>query len=399
MLFNAKTIEKELLQNRRYLHRNAETGFDLHKTRAFIIQELKNIGFSPYEVGGSVVAIMDFAGTGNTILLRADIDGLPIRENSGLSFACKTGNMHACGHDMHAAMLLGAARLLTAKKDKLRGKVKLLFQAAEEILQGAKAAVDKGVTKDVDAAVTMHVMTDSPFPVGTAVVAGGVSAPAADFFTIKVKGKACHGSAPQNGVDAISAAAHILLGLHSLSARELSVSNPAVLTVGEFIGGQAPNVIAEEVLLKGTLRAFDENVRTEVKKRLQEISATIAKAYRAKAKTVFTSGCPTLVNDESLSNLAFRAAQSVMDKVYRSSALVGGETAQKSGGSEDFAYISHAVPSVMVALAAGEREKGYNLPLHHTGVRFDENALGYGAALYAQIAAAYLTGEKYEKGK
>ncbi|MBO5481548.1 MAG: amidohydrolase [Clostridia bacterium] len=401
MLSRAKTIQEELIHNRRYLHRNAETGFRLHKTKTFITDELQSMGLSPYEVGGSVAAVLDFGGSTNTLLLRADVDALPMQEKSELSFACKTGNVHACGHDMHAAMLLGAARLLTEQKDKLCGRVKFLFQAAEESLEGAKAALDSGALKDVRAAMTLHVMTDSPYSTGTVVVADGVSAPAADFFEVKIKGKACHGSAPQNGVDAISAAAHVLLGLHELSARELSVSNPAVLTVGQITGGHSANVIAEETVFKGTLRAFDESVRENVKKRLQAISSSIAKAFRAKAKTAFVSGCPTLVNDRALSELAYLAAKAVSGKenVFRSSALTGSETAQKSGGSEDFAYISHAVPSVMLALAAGERKKGYDLPLHHAGVRFDEDALCYGAAVYAQVAVEYLKGESHGKGK
>ena len=401
VLSKAKTLQKELVTFRRKLHEYAETGFDLPKSRAYIIEKLHGLGIECEEVGGSIVATLTMGEGEQCILLRADIDALPIREQSGEKFACRTGNMHACGHDLHAAMLFGAACILKSYAPKTYGKVKLVFQAAEERLEGAKAAVQNGVLENpkVRAAVMLHVMTDSPLATGTTVIAEDASAPAADYFRIEIKGKACHGSAPQNGVDALSVAAYTMVGLHEISAREIAVSAPAVLTVGKCTGGEAANAIADKAVLEGTLRTFDEETRAWLKKRVIEQPAAIAKAFHATAKTTFPSGCPTLVNDRRMSALALLSAKTVVkEKAMLSSTLTGGEVAKRNGGSEDFAYISHEVPSVMLGLAAGESAKGYDKPLHHPKVRFDEGALYIGAALYAQIALDWLQAAQKQKG-
>lgn len=389
ILKEAKELAGELSAWRQYLHAHAETGFDLPQTTAFIEEELKKMGYTPQKCGKA--GVIAEVGEGEVFLLRADIDALPMQEKSGLKYACKNGNMHACGHDMHAAMLLGAAKLLKAREGDIKGKVRLLFQPAEEILEGAKDVIEDGALTGAAAAMTMHVMTNVPLPVGTAVVgSAGVGAPAADFFTLRVKGKSCHGSAPWKGVDALSAAAHILIALQELPARELNPGMPAVLTIGAMNAGKAGNVIADFVELKGTLRAFDEEVRTEVKKRIKQIAQSIAKAFRARAEIVYEGGCPTLVNDEKMSELAIRAARGILgeDKAYLSATL-DGDIRKRSGGSEDFAYITQKVPSVLLAIAAGEREKGYCYPLHHPKVKFDEEALYMGVALYAHIAIQY----------
>lgn len=392
----AKDLQKELVELRRCLHECAEVGFALKKTEAFVKGELQKMGYESQSCGKSGFTVTVGSGE-KTFLLRADMDGLPIQEETGLPYACKRGNMHACGHDMHTAMLLGAAKLLKAREKTLKGRVKFLFQPAEELLEGAKNALENGVldTPKVDGALMIHVMTNVAMPVGSAVVASaGVSAPAADYFTVKVKGKGCHGSAPWNGVDAASVAAHILLALHELSARELSLSEPAVLTVGSLSAGKASNVIADTALLKGTLRAFDEGVRERIKQRLEEISKSVAKAFRAKATVSYEGGCPTLFNDEKLSAFTEKSLKKLLgENAVFASAKLQGDAKEKSGGSEDFAYISHEVPSVMVALAAGETEKGYIYPLHHPKADFDEEALSVGAAVYAHTAIEWLKDE------
>ena len=391
----AENVQGELVEYRRFLHAHAETGFALKKTVRFVKANLEKMGYAPVACGKACIVACVGNGSGereNTkkaFLLRADMDGLPIVEKSGVSFACKTGNMHACGHDMHAAMLLGAARLLKAHERELKGTVKLLFQPAEETLEGAKAAIAAGVLKDPDVggATTLHVMTASEMKSGTLVVfSKGVSAPAADYFTITVKGKGCHGSTPHNGVDALTAAAHILVALQEIAARELSVSDDCVLTVGTAQGGTAPNVIPDLVKMQGTLRAYTEQARARLKKRLSEICVAVAKAFRARAKVTFDSGCPTLVNDERLSLLAENVARETLgvDRVLTTAEMGGGNA--RGGGSEDFAYISHQTPSVALALAAGEREKGFEYPLHHPKVRFDESVLPIGSAVLAAMA-------------
>lgn len=383
----AQQLQKELTGYRRALHAMAEVGFDIKNTRRFIRQTLESFGCKTENCGkAGVVATI---GQGEKyILLRADADGLPIEEKTGLKYASKTGNMHACGHDMHVSMLLGAAKLLKEREEKLPCAVRLLFQPAEEILQGAKDCIDAGVLQGVRAAFTLHVMTDVELPVGTVVFpGGGVSAPAADYFKVTVKGRSCHGSAPQNGVDALIPTSHILLGLQEIIARELPSSSLSVLTVGRLQGGVAGNAIADYAEAEGTLRSFDEEERAFIKRRIKEISDGIAKAFRAKAKTEFTSGCPTLVNDEELSKRMYEQAKRLFNAdMVLSSSQLGGGTTKKSGGSEDFAHFSQKVPSLMLALAAGEPKNGCIHPLHHPKTKFDEQALCTGSALYALFA-------------
>ena len=396
ILKEAEEIRSELIFWRRYLHEHAETGFGLGTTLKCVQEELEQMGYAVERCGKSGLVATVSATKGKTFLLRADMDALPIAEKTEEPFACKTGNMHACGHDMHTAMLLGGAKLLKKHEKELEGCVKLLFQPAEELLEGAKDCIANGVLKnpEVNGGIMLHVMTDVPFPAGTAIVSSaGGSAPAADYFRIEVRGKSCHGSAPWNGVDALTVAAHTVLALQEIPAREISLATPAVLTIGSMQAGTAGNVVADSAVLEGTLRAFDEETRENIKKRLSEISERVAKAFRAKAVVRFGGGCPTLVNDGELSAFAEKSARELLggNAVFTSVALSGGAT-RKSGGSEDFAYISHEVPSVMIALAAGETEKGYRYPLHHPKARFDESALSVGAALYAHIAIEWLKG-------
>ena len=355
VLKSAKAQQKELVRYRRYLHKHAETGFSLDKTLAFVEKTLREIGCTPKKCGKAGLVTTIGKESGKTFLLRADMDALPLREETGLPFACKLGNMHACGHDFHATMLLGAAKLLKEREKELNGCVKLLFQPAEEILKGGIDALKSGIlrTPKVHAAMSVHVATATELPTGKVIVAaGGVSAPAADFFTIRIQGKGCHGSVPQKGVDALTAAAHTLVALQEISAREIPAGEPLALTIGSLRAGEAGNVIADFAELKGTLRAFDERLRAQVKTRLVEIAKGVAKAFRATAKVEFTSGCPTLVNDGELSELTLRSLQDALGTENALSTAAFGGAKNMSGGSEDFAYISQKVPSVMVAIGA-----------------------------------------------
>lgn len=401
-LEEAFDLAEELSQDRRSLHRNAETGFAMTKTKEYVKKRLTEIGCAPKDCGkAGLTASIGGKRGGKVFLLRADMDALPICEQTGLDFACPDGAMHACGHDMHTAMLLGAAKLLKRREDKLNGTVKLMFQPAEEIFEGSQDMLRAGVLKnpDVDAALMIHVMAGMPFKAGSVIVsAGGVSAPAADYFTITVKGRGCHGSMPNTGIDPLSAAAHIVTALQEIHARELAVGEKAVLTIGTMNAGTAANVIPDTVTMGGTVRAFDEDVRALLKTRIAEISRGIAAAFRAEAETEFGSGCPTLVNDSGLSSRAERYVKELLGSNMAFSAeelqKASGNVSSKPSGSEDFAYVSHAVPSVMLALAAGSPEQGYVYPQHHPQVRFDESALPYGAAVYAYTALRWMEEEQ-----
>lgn len=392
LLSEAGTLQSQMEKDRQWLHSHAETGFGLVQTKEYVKKRLIEMGYAPVECGKAGLVATVGSGDGKTFLLRADMDALPIREESDVPFACGTGNMHACGHDMHTAMLLGAAQLLKRHESEIRGTVKLMFQPAEEVFQGSSDMIAAGVLENprVDAAMMIHVLAGMPIPAGTVIVsAPGVSAPAADYFTIRVQGKGCHGSAPQNGVDALTAAAHILIALQELQAREIEASAGAVLTVGTMQGGTAGNAIADSAQMCGTIRTYDEETRAFLKKRLSEISRGIAAAFRAEATVEFGSGCPTLVNNQALSEQVFGILSELLgrDKVGRSPAGARG------GGSEDFAYVSQQVPSLMLALAAGEPDKGFPYPQHHPKVKFDESVLSTGAAVFTGTAIAWLAAE------
>ena len=394
ILQEAKQLFPLIQDHRRHIHTLAETGFQLSETKAYVKSALEEMGYTVEECGKA--GLVTTVGKGEKVfLLRADMDALPIPEESGLPFAAANGNMHACGHDMHTAMLLGAAQILKNHEDKLTGTVKLMFQPAEEVFEGAKDMIEAGILEDPrpDGAMMIHVAAGLPIPAGTVIVsAPGVSAPAADYFTIRVQGKGCHGSAPENGVDALTAGAHILIGLQEIQSRELSASDEAVITIGVFQGGTAENVIADSATLGGTIRTYDEKVRSYIKERIPQIAAGIASAFRASAQVEYGSGAPTLTNDETLCKDVALYLKELLGPYGALSAadLNCSGKPSRGGGSEDFAYISQEIPSLMVALAAGEPEKGYPFPQHHPKVRFDENALSVGSAVFAYTAFRYL---------
>lgn len=392
MLKEALELQSQMEADYQHLHAHAETGFNLTQTRAYVKKRLLEMGYEPLDCGkAGLVATAGNPETGKVFLLRADMDALKIKEEAEVSFKSDNGNMHACGHDAHTAMLLGAAKLIKYHEQELGGIVKFMFQPAEEILEGAKDMIDAGVLENpkADGAMMVHVMTGVPIKAGTVIVsAPGVSAPAADFFKIEIKGKGCHGSAPHLGTDPLTAAAHVLIALQEIQARELSPTDEAVLTIGALEGANVPNAIPDAITLKGSMRAFDEEVRNYMKKRLTEIAENVARAFRAEAIVTYTSGAPTLTNDKELSEkTAIWLKESLGETMVICSQDMPGK---KGGGSEDFAYVSQRVPSIMVALAAGDSREGYEHPLHHPKMRLDMKALAYGSAALAEVAMRYV---------
>ena len=401
LLQEAEQIRDHVLRERRALHQMPGTGFDIGDTLAYVRQELTEMELQPTDCGrAGLTALVGGKRPGRVFLLRADMDALPIQEEADVDFASQNGRMHACGHDLHTAMLLGAARLLKAHEDEIDGTVKLMFQPAEEIFEGSHDMIEAGLLENpkVDAALMIHVMAGMPFPAGTVVVsAPGVSAPAADYFDIRVQGKGCHGSMPNTGVDPLTAAAHILIALQEIHARELAMQDQAVLTIGTMNAGTAANVIPDTVTMGGSIRTFDEETRAFIKQRMTEIAEGTAKSFRAEASVTYGSGCPTLVNDKDLSLCCGKYMKELLGQekafsVAELSAMGGGSS--KSAGSEDFAYVSQEVPSVMLALAAGQPEKGYRYPQHHPMAKFDESVLPGGSAVYAYAALRWLEEHK-----
>lgn len=398
LIKEAKSIQSELQNYRQCLHAHPETGFQLSITTNFVKSKLTAMGYHPSDCGkAGIVATVGRGLTEKVFLVRGDMDALPIKEETNLNFVSKNDCMHACGHDMHTAMLLGAAKLLKKYEDRISGTVKLMFQPAEEIFEGAKDMIDAGVLENpsVDAAMMLHVMAGIPFPSGTAIIsAPGVSAPAADFFEIQVKGKGCHGSMPNTGADPLIAASHILLAAQEIQTRELALYENSILTFGSVHGGTAPNIIPDSVTMTGSIRTFDEQTRIFIKTRLTEIAKGIASTYRCNAKVLFGSGCPTLVNDSALCENTEKYLQELLgiDSVFSAQRLSvsSSEKHAKIAGSEDFAYVSQKVPSVMIALAAGNSKEGCPYPQHHPKVIFNDEILFLGSALYAYTAMRWL---------
>lgn len=407
ILEKAKSLQDELVGHRRFLHTHPGVGFDLQETYQYVYDQLVQMGYAPNSYGKcGLIASCGHANKGKTFLLRADMDALPFPEDADIDFKSTNGNMHACGHDTHTAMLLGAASILKEMEDELQGRVILLFQPSEETFEGAKDMIEAGVLRDTapDAALMIHITAGMPFETGSVIVCdGGVSAPAADYFEINIQGKGCHGSMPQMGIDPITVAAHIVVALQEIHGRELSMADEAVLTIGTIHAGSASNAIPDTATMGGTIRTYDEETRAYLKERMEEIITGIATSYRATAELKFTSGCPTLLNDASLSKditaytkellgpyMAFSQADLTAMAAQANTEKTSGRKAAKATGSEDFAYFSQEVPSIMLALAGGKAADGYIYPQHHPKVTFDEKALPYGTAVYTYCATKWL---------
>lgn len=387
----AKLIKDEIVGYRRRLHENPEVGTQLPKTKAFVMEQLRAFGYEPEEICESgIVATIKGNKPGKTFLLRADMDALPVEEKASCQFKSMNGFMHACGHDMHTAMLLGAAKLLKQNQDLIEGTVKLVFQPDEEGFTGAKKMIAAGVLENpkVDAALAMHVHSGTPSNV---VLCGlGTSIAGCNKFRIVVKGTGCHGAMPETGVDPINIAAHIYISLQEILAREISATQPAVVTIGKFSGGDAANIIPSEVVMEGTIRSLNKEVGEFIFDRMNEIVTSTAKMFRGEAELIEVASAPPLTNDD---DLAHEITGYVKDIVGEQSVVLF-----ESGGmgSEDFASYSYEVPSVYMMLGAGAKAENnlYGEPMHSPNVVFNEDILPTGAAIHAYSAIMWLKNHK-----
>ena len=303
LLQAAEQLKAEIITDRRTLHQNPEAGPRLPETAGYVKRQLEALGYPAQELAGGVAADITGEDTGRCILLRADMDALRIREDTGLEFQSENGKMHACGHDLHAAMLLGAARLLRQHREELQGTVRLVFQPDEEGFTGAKAMLAAGILKkkpEPQAALALHVHSGTPS--GLALCGRGTFMAGCTLFRITVQGIGCHGAMPETGVDPINIAAHIYLSLQELIARELAAKTPAVVTIGRFCGGEAPNIIPGACVMEGTIRTFDREVTARLMTRITELAEGIAKAFRGSARTEELASAPPLKNDPALVN-------------------------------------------------------------------------------------------------
>lgn len=379
----AKELQEQLVEWRRALHQIPERGIELPQTMAFIREKLDAMQVS-YQYYEDISCIVATIGCGEKcFLLRSDVDALPVTEEADVAFKSINGCMHACGHDLHGTILLGAAKLLKDKEKELNGTVKLLFQSGEEPLLGAKAVIDKGIMENpkVGAGLAMHV--NATIPLGT-VSTGKEAMSAIDGFQITLTGKSGHGSMPEACVDPINAAVQVYLAFQSLIARETSGSEEAVLTIGQLVAGEAPNIIPTHAQLQGTLRTFRREVRDRLVKRMKEVVCGVAQTYRCQYEYKVLHECAALITDDHVTESVEKSMRQIAPQIC---ILKDGH----SMVSEDFAEFSERVPCAHFMIGAAPEQEDKRFGLHDSRIEFHEDVLSLGAAVYAKAAMDWLS--------
>jgi len=387
IISEAKSIQDEIVKWRQQLHKVPEIGFELHQTTAYVQKRLDEMGIG-YRVAAEtgIVAIIKGDKPGPTIALRADMDALPLEEKSELPFAAKNGNMHACGHDAHMAILLGAAKIINSIRQYLPGNVKLLFQPGEEGFGGAAKMIEDGCLKDpaVEAVVALHVGNIfRDVKTGQIGYCEGPMLAATTAFEVVVRGSSCHGAKPNQGVDSIVIAAEIILALQKIVSRETDPLNHAVLTVGMINGGTAMNIVTDRVVLKGDFRTLTSEDRDYMIKRITEIAEGVAVAGRAEAEVNILSGYPPTTNDPEI---ARKIAASAAEIVSADNVI---EIKKPSMGAEDMSLYMEKIPGAMFALGTGNEDKKITYPHHHPQFDLDEDVLWIGAAVFIRFVCDY----------
>ena len=374
LIQEAGALRERILSVRRRIHRLAECGMAVGKTAALITEVLQGEGYAVRPAGdcGITAELAAKDKVAPVILLRADMDALPIREDTRRPFRAENGAMHACGHDMHAAMLTGAACLLKKREGTLPFRIRFAFEGAEETLSGAKEMLAAGILSDVRAAAMVHVIPAIPLPTGTVLLPqAGIGAPAALFFRIDVRGRAAHVGERERGEDALALAVRLYRRMEGAAE---SLGPRLSLSVGVLRAGDAPNILPAHAYLSGSFRSRDEGAFRRFGKTLSRLVKESAGATLS-----YLGDCPPLENDGTLLSLL---------KERLPALGFGCVTPERGAGAaaEDFAHFAARVPAVCLGLAAGEAGRGYEHPLHHPAVLFDEDALPTGAALYAATA-------------
>ena len=382
-------LAKELGALRREFHARPELGFQEHWSASRIAGYLRELGLDVREgvAETGVTALLEGSGPGRTLLLRADMDALPLQELTGLPFASvNDGVMHACGHDAHTAMALGAAKLLLAHKAELAGTVKFIFQPAEENVQGAKAMIDDGVMENphVDALIGLHTgclwKEIGPGEIG---VRFGSLMASVDRFVVTFKGKGGHGATPHLTVDPVTMTATAVLELQTILSRELSPLDSAVLTVGRIEGGKSFNIIPESCLIEGTVRTLNPATRAFVEERLRVVVSRVAEGMRGVAEVEYESGPPALINNADFTRKfhAFAAELAGAERVK--------EISEPTMGGEDVAYFLEMVPGTFFVHGSCAPEKGQVYPHHNPKFDVDEETFPLGTALFAGFALCW----------
>ena len=377
-----ESFGERMVALRRDIHREPELGFDTRKTAEKVLAALDGLPLD-LQTGvaeNGIVATLRGGDDGPVVGLRADMDALPIHEETGLPYASEIeGKMHACGHDGHTSILVGAVHALCGMRERLNGSVKFFFQPAEEGGGGGKVMVDEGVADDVSSVFALHLWPGLPF--GTAATKAGPIMAAADAFEMTVRGKGGHGAFPHQTADTIAITAQVVTALQTLVSREVDPVQPAVLTIGEIGAGSAFNIIPETARLGGTVRTLDEDLRRRIPERIEELARGIARGMRGDAALDYDFSYPVTMNDED-------AAQHALGVI---SALFGEENTLElpnpAMGGEDFAFFLERIPGAFIWLGVGE-DVSY---LHTPTFAFDEEILPQGAALLTALALESLT--------
>ena len=386
----ANHIKDELIEIRRTLHQYPELGFEETNTSKFIKDFLTKEGITFKEFAGTgVCGIIEGTKEGENkkvIGLRADIDGLPMQDKKSCSYASKiSGKMHACGHDGHTTILLGAAKLLNKNKDKFNGTIKLIFEPAEETTGGAKVMIEEGVSTNPNVDVMCGLHVEETLDAGMIMVRRGTVNAASNPFNITIKGSGGHGAYPDTAVDPIVMASHVVTSLQSIVSREIKPVNPAVVTIGSIHGGTAQNIIPNEVKLGGIIRTMTNEDREFAKLRLKEIVNGVCTTFRGSAEIEIEESYPCLYNDDDMVKILENSAKNIIGaenvKVQKNPKL----------GVESFAYFANKVPSVFYFLGIRNEEKGIIYPAHNSLFDIDEDALPIGVAIQCEVAMNYLT--------
>lgn len=384
-LQRAKELEAVMQEYRHHLHTHAEAGEHLPKTTRYVMEHLRQIGLEPEEICQSgVTALIKGGKSGKTILLRADMDALPMNETNNLPFKSVTDAAHNCGHDLHTAMLLGAAQILFECREELCGNVKLMFQPSEELFTGSQKMIDAGLLQNptVDAALGLHVVLDTPVPsfnYGT-----GFITSSCDGFKITIKGSGCHGAMPHLGIDPINAGLHLYSAFQNLVARECDPAEKVSLTFGAFNAGSTANIIPDSAVLMGTLRTYSKALRQRLVKRIHDICEATETMFHVNVNYEELSNVPpTYSNPELTKELASYANEITPNFIHH--------TDYKVTPSDNFAFISEHVPTSYVMIVC--KMDGCNVQHHNPGVLFDEAVLPYGAAIHATCAYNWLNKE------
>ena len=377
---------QEMIEWRRHIHENPELSFEEFKTSAFVEEKLRSFGNIEIQkpVGTSVLGIIRGAKEGKTILLRADMDALPMQGEGDLPFRSKVESVaHTCGHDTHTAMLLATAKVLSEMRDELHGTVKLIFQHAEEKAPGgATQIIETGVLNDVDAVVGVHIIPN--LQTGSIHVhKEGAATTAADGFFLHIQGKGSHGSMPQNGIDPIIVGTQIINQLQTVVSRYVTPGELAVISVGEFKAGDAPNIIPDKAYMSASIRTVNEETRNKVEQRVKDIIDNVCKTYGATYDLDYIKSYMAVINDANLSELVLKSAKEVIgeDMVHE---------APMTSASEDFSYYQTIAPECFVILGGGTAEEGCGFANHHPKFKIQEESMISGVKTEVQTVLNFL---------